>query len=155
MLTHPTGTITGNMTACMEWKHCWRNVVQRYKTVIEGWPENIPFRNLSDGSGSLTDLETLRRKWCCGTTYWKQITERELDEMVQDRDTRIEQGEEAAPAPCHHRSDYGKKQSQRNPIDQARKRRHNSHMSAAEEEDDGYNSPTSTGTPSDSEAREE
>jgi hypothetical protein len=140
MLTLPTGTITGDMTARMEWKHYWRNVVQRYKVVIEGWPENIPFCNLSDGSGLLTDLETLRRKWCCGTTYWKQIAEHELGEMGRDRDAQIERGEVAAPAPRRRRSDYGKKRPRRKPIDQARKT-----QSAAviEEEDDGYNSPNS------------
>ena len=119
MLTLTTGAITGDTTARMEWKHYWQNVVQRHKAVIEGWPENIPFCNLSDGSGLLADLETLRCKWCCGTTYWKQITEHELIGMCQDRDTRIERGEEVAPAPYHCHSDYGKKRPRRKPINQA------------------------------------
>jgi hypothetical protein len=155
MLTLPTGTITGDNTARMEWKHYWRNVVQRHRVMIEGWPENIPFRNLSDGCSSLTDLETLRRKWCSGSIYWKQITEHELDGMDRDRDARIERGEEEAPAPRRRRSDYGKKRPRRKPIDEARKRRRNSHRSAVEieEEDDGdTTTPTIT---SDSESTED
>jgi hypothetical protein len=53
------GEITGDENAQMEWKHYWRNVVRRHQVVIEGWPDAIPFRNLSETSNSLANLETL------------------------------------------------------------------------------------------------
>jgi hypothetical protein len=62
----------------MEWQHYWQNVVHKYQAIIEGRPGNIPFHNLSDISNSLHDLETLRRKWRAGKTYWKKFTTREL-----------------------------------------------------------------------------
>jgi hypothetical protein len=93
----------------MEWKHYWRNVVKRYQAIIEGWPDNIPFRNLSDISSSLSDLEDLLRRWRCGTTYWKKLTARELQTLDLERDTQITNGEVDAPAPRRRRSDYGKK----------------------------------------------
>jgi hypothetical protein len=93
----------------MEWKHYWRNVVKRYKVVIEGWPNNIPFRNLSDASSSLPDLETLLRKWRSGKIFWKVVTDNELKELDSNRDTQIESGDLEVPAPRRRRSDYGRK----------------------------------------------
>jgi len=55
----------------MQWPHYFRNVVSHYHVVIEGWPNGIPFTNLSTISSSLTQLETLLRKWEMGITYWK------------------------------------------------------------------------------------
>lgn len=103
------GQITGDTSARMEWKYYWRNVVQRYQVVIEGWPDNIPFGNLSNYSNSLADLEALLRKWRCGSIYWKEITDHELQQLNKERDERIERGEIDAPVPRRRRSDYGKK----------------------------------------------
>ena len=96
----------------MEWKHYWQNVVKRYQVIIEGWPDNIPFQNLSDISNSLSDVEDLLRRWHCGTTYWKKLTARELQTLDLEHNTQITNGEVDAPAPCCHHSDYGKKCSQ-------------------------------------------
>ncbi|KAG1720808.1 hypothetical protein EDB19DRAFT_1597968, partial [Suillus lakei] len=49
--------LTGNPKATMQWTHFFRNIVKCYSVVIEGWPEQIPFVNLSTASSSLTDLE--------------------------------------------------------------------------------------------------
>jgi hypothetical protein len=68
----------------MEWKYYWRNVVWRYKVVIEGWPDNVPFCNLSDATSSLPDLEGLFQWWCNGKAYWKAITDRELRDLDVD-----------------------------------------------------------------------
>ncbi|OAX32641.1 hypothetical protein K503DRAFT_701726, partial [Rhizopogon vinicolor AM-OR11-026] len=48
---------TQDPDAKMQWAQYWRNVVRRHSVVIEGWPEQIPFVNLSAVSNSLTDLE--------------------------------------------------------------------------------------------------
>ena len=107
----------------MEWKHYGRNVVKRYMVVIEGWPTNIPFRNLSDASSSLSDLESLLRKWRSGKVYWKAITNSELQELDSARNVEIEHGDQEAPAPRRRRSDYGKKRSAKRADEASKKRR--------------------------------
>ncbi|RDB19669.1 hypothetical protein Hypma_013284 [Hypsizygus marmoreus] len=103
--------VTGDPSARMEWKHYWRNVVKRYHVIIEDWPTTIPFRNLSEASSSLTELESLLRKWNCDKVYWKTLTESELAALDSTRDRRIEDGEIEAPAPRRRRSDFGKKRT--------------------------------------------
>jgi hypothetical protein len=93
----------------MEWKYYWRNVVKRYHVMIEGWPDKIPFRNLSDASSPLPDLENLLRKWRNGKIYWKKLTENEINALDLERNAQIENGELDAPVPRRRRSDYGKK----------------------------------------------
>ncbi|KAG1797630.1 hypothetical protein EV424DRAFT_1292587, partial [Suillus variegatus] len=44
--------VTGDPDARMQWTHYFRNVVQRYQVAIEGWPDNIPFTNLSQVSSA-------------------------------------------------------------------------------------------------------
>jgi hypothetical protein len=97
----------------MEWKHYWRNIVQRHQVVMEGWPSNIPFRNLSDASSSLSDLESLLRDWRSGKIHWKQITNRELQDLEQDRDIQIQNGEVDLPSGRRRRSDYGTKRTRK------------------------------------------
>ncbi|KAG1731404.1 hypothetical protein EDB19DRAFT_1640861, partial [Suillus lakei] len=41
----------------------WHNMVQWYLVVVEDWPDNIPFVNLSNVSSALPDLEMLLHKW--------------------------------------------------------------------------------------------
>ena len=119
----------------MEWKHYWRNVVKRYMVTIEGWPANIPFRDLSEVSSSLTELETLLRKWHCGKIYWKQLTDTEFQDLDRDRDNQIEGGELKAPTCRRRRSDRGKKRSQVNRDDGTQKRSGRVVVNSDEEEE--------------------
>ncbi|KAG6377665.1 hypothetical protein JVT61DRAFT_14430 [Boletus reticuloceps] len=57
------GTATGDADAKMQWKYYFRNVVSRYKVAIKGWPDEVPFKNLSEVSCSLALLEMLYQKW--------------------------------------------------------------------------------------------
>ncbi|KAG1725909.1 hypothetical protein EDB19DRAFT_1833612 [Suillus lakei] len=84
--------VTGNPKATMQWTHFFRNIVKRYSVVIEGWPEQIPFVNLSTASSSLTDLKMLLRKWRSGLISWKHITPEQLEDMEKDRDEDLENG---------------------------------------------------------------
>ncbi|KAG1719213.1 hypothetical protein EDB19DRAFT_1585549, partial [Suillus lakei] len=68
---------TSDDHAKMQWIHYFRNIIQCYQVVIEGWPNNIPFANLSKASSAIPDLEMLLRKWESGTTYWKAIDDAE------------------------------------------------------------------------------
>ena len=61
-----------------------KNVVQRYRVRIEGWPRGeVPFRNLSDVS-NLPKLELLLRGWKEGTIRFVPITEAQYAAMVAD-----------------------------------------------------------------------
>jgi len=95
----------------MHWKHYWRNVITRYHVVIEGWPDDIPFKNLSEISSGLPALESLLRKLEAGKIYWKAISRAEYKEMEADCNARLEDGTVKQPSPCRTRSDKGKKRS--------------------------------------------
>ena len=77
--------ITGNLKAKMQWVLYFRNVVTQYHVVIEGWPENIPFINLSSASSALLQLEQLLHKWELDTMFWKHITDVEFTTMETNR----------------------------------------------------------------------
>jgi hypothetical protein len=126
MLILSTGEVTGDENARMEWKHYWRNIVRRYQVMIEGWPETIPFRNLSETSNSLANLETLLRKWQCGKTYWKKLTAAELKELDHERDEQIERGEVETHGPRRRRSDFGTKRARSNTATRTKKKRQTS-----------------------------
>ncbi|KAG1724450.1 uncharacterized protein EDB91DRAFT_1023468, partial [Suillus paluster] len=49
--------LTSNNCAKMQWVHYFHNVIQCYQVVVEGWPNNIPFTNLSNISSAIPDLE--------------------------------------------------------------------------------------------------
>ncbi|KIK21689.1 hypothetical protein PISMIDRAFT_31748, partial [Pisolithus microcarpus 441] len=100
--------VTGDPKAKMQWAQYFRNVVTRYQVVIEGWPEMIPFANLSSASSSLAQLEVLLRKWELGATYWKALSDDELNQLQQRRNEGLENGE--IEEHSHRtRSDKGKK----------------------------------------------
>ncbi|KAM6492469.1 hypothetical protein JOM56_012193, partial [Amanita muscaria] len=67
-----------DVKARMEWKHYWEHVVCRYSVAIEGWPNTIPFKNLSEASTAYAELEMLLQQWRSGKTYWKKLTADEL-----------------------------------------------------------------------------
>ena len=103
------GIVADDQDARMQWKHYWRNIVNRYKVMIEGWPEKIPIANFSDVSTALPDLEMLLRQWRSGKTYWRKLSNDELQALNRDRDEQIENGEIEVPAARRPRSDRGKK----------------------------------------------
>ncbi|EGO28144.1 hypothetical protein SERLADRAFT_433994 [Serpula lacrymans var. lacrymans S7.9] len=49
--------ITDDPNAKMQWVLYWQNIVQRYQVIIEGWPSDIPFENLSKACSSLLELD--------------------------------------------------------------------------------------------------
>jgi hypothetical protein len=77
--------------------------------VIKGWPGNVPFRNLSDATSSLPDLEGLLQWWHNGKAYWKAITDRELRDLDVDQEAQIENGDLNVPPPHWCCSDARKK----------------------------------------------
>ena len=93
----------------MQWSLYFRNVVQCYKVIIVGWPEErVPFANLSSASSALSDLEMLLRKWEMGTIHWQEIDEDEFQKLCQEHNQRVEDGEINELKRCT-RSDKGTK----------------------------------------------
>lgn len=102
--------ITKDENAKMHWANYFRNVVQRYKVVIEGWPANIPFVNLSQASSALPDLEMIRRKWESRAICWREIDDEEFQQLLEERNEKLESGE-ITDHRRRTRSDKGKKRA--------------------------------------------
>ncbi|KAG1720619.1 uncharacterized protein EDB91DRAFT_1064769, partial [Suillus paluster] len=90
---HNVGEITGDSNAKMQWAYYFWNVIQHYQVVIEGWPKNIPFANLSKVSSALPELEMLLRKWELGTTHWKVLTDEDFKKICLEHNKKLESGE--------------------------------------------------------------
>ncbi|KAK7686351.1 hypothetical protein QCA50_010575 [Cerrena zonata] len=83
--------ITGDQNASMRWPSYWKDIVVKYKVVIEGWPyEEVPFRNLSDVS-NLQRLELLLKGWQEKTIYFRRISDAEFAVMSAQQATYGEQ----------------------------------------------------------------
>ena len=76
----------------MHWSKYWELIVAPHKVIIEGWPENLAFANLSQASKSIADLEDLVRWWQTGKTRWRWISDEEFDKMDEERTDKIDKG---------------------------------------------------------------
>ncbi|KAH7904733.1 hypothetical protein BJ138DRAFT_979063, partial [Hygrophoropsis aurantiaca] len=103
---------SGDPTAKMQWKYYLQNVVQEYMVQIVGWPNDIPFANLSDISSALPDLQSLLRKWKSGVIRWEKVSDEELKRLMEEHDAKIENGEIEDPR-RRTRSDKGKRRQKR------------------------------------------
>ncbi|KAG0699235.1 hypothetical protein DFH29DRAFT_769150, partial [Suillus ampliporus] len=103
--------ITKDENAKMHWVNYFRNVVQRYQVVIEGWPANIPFVNLSQASSALPDLEMICRKWESRAICWREIDDEEFQQLLEEHNEKLESGE-ITDHRRWTRSDKGKKRAQ-------------------------------------------
>ena len=129
----------------MQWAYYWRNVVRRYQVCIEGWPEKYPFKNLSEFSISITDLEDILRQLRVGRIYWRKLTDEEFNALDAQREADIVAGNVKEPA-RRRRSDYGKKRSRdKNDVDgnqgPAKKRRTRSIIDTDDEVDEVDDGP--------------
>ena len=144
LLTNHTEDITNDPNAKMQWSHYFQNIITRYQVAIKGWPSTIPFMNLSQASSSFSQLEMLPRKWEMGSTYWKELSLEEYENLRQERDQRLKNGE--LNEPSHRtRSDKGKKCA-RNPINSNNSRRSKNYKSAETVNDDEDEDQEETGS---------
>ncbi|KAL4066813.1 hypothetical protein J3A83DRAFT_4190046 [Scleroderma citrinum] len=100
--------ITSYPTAKMQWAQYHQSVICCYQVAIDGWPEDIPFANLSDVSSSLSQLELLLQRWKSGVIHWKMLSDEEVKELQEKRDRQMENGQIKAHTHCTC-SDKGKK----------------------------------------------
>ncbi|KAG1844313.1 hypothetical protein DFJ58DRAFT_731230 [Suillus subalutaceus] len=108
--------ITGNPDANMQWALYFRNIIQRYQVMIEGWPDNIPFANLSQVSSALPELDRLFRRWKSGATHWKTLTDKEFEKVLQEHNDKLDHGE-IDDHRRRTRSDKGKKRKKPTAMD--------------------------------------
>ncbi|KIK13572.1 hypothetical protein PISMIDRAFT_35964, partial [Pisolithus microcarpus 441] len=101
--------ITGQPNAKMQWAHYFCNIVVHYLVSIEGWPDCIPFTNLSTISSVLLDLEMLLRKWEAGSTFWKLLNNQDYEVLCHERDAKLNSSELVKGTHQPH-SDKGTKQ---------------------------------------------
>ncbi|KAG0706449.1 hypothetical protein DFH29DRAFT_798317 [Suillus ampliporus] len=142
--------ITGDPDAKMQWAHYWRNIVQRYLVLCTGWPDEIPFENLSKVSSSLADLEMLERKWRSGEIDWRRLENEEFEQLHRERNEKLDSGEIIEH--CHRtRSDKGKKRTRTRSPDEDNEnmppRRHkktNNSLPAVDTDTDNDNSASRT-----------
>ncbi|KAH7922382.1 hypothetical protein BV22DRAFT_974595, partial [Leucogyrophana mollusca] len=99
--------ITGHKEVRMQWKLYFQNIIDVYQVKIVGWPDNVPFGNLSQVSSALPDLQALLRKWQSGAIRWEHIDDDELARLREKRNQQLESGEIQDHC-CHVCSDKGK-----------------------------------------------
>ncbi len=88
------GEITQDQNASMRWPSYWKDIVVKYRVVIEGWPHTeVPFRNLSDVS-NLQKLELLLRGWQNGEIYFRRLPDEEFELLSAARAAQLEASEE-------------------------------------------------------------
>ena len=68
------GEITGDDNAAMRWHTFPKDVIEKYHVTIIGWPDEIPFKNLSEIS-NLNKLETLLQGWAQGTIRFGRLSD--------------------------------------------------------------------------------
>ncbi|OJA14556.1 hypothetical protein AZE42_13395 [Rhizopogon vesiculosus] len=131
----------------MQWANYWHNVVQHYRVMIEDWPDNFPFANLSAVSHGLPELENLLRKWRSGAIFWKHLTSDEFEHLQKEHEEKIESGDIVERCRCPH-SDRGKKRRREGGDDSGRQKK--SHKSAetvdTDSEDEQPQDPTPPST---------
>ncbi|KAG2336019.1 hypothetical protein BDR05DRAFT_953652 [Suillus weaverae] len=76
--------ITKNPDATMWWVHYGHNVVSHYQVIVKGWPDRIPFDNLSKAASGITALEDLKERWKFRETAWRQLDKEEFQELDQE-----------------------------------------------------------------------
>ncbi|KAG2100408.1 uncharacterized protein F5147DRAFT_747135 [Suillus discolor] len=141
--------ITKVPKATMQWANYWRNIVQRYHVICEGWPAHIPFKNLSEASTSLPELQMLHDMWKNKLISWRLLDEDEYQQLLREHNEKVNTGEivESSRWP---RSDKGKKRVQptEEPSIPRRKKIYKS-LDTIESSDEEVNAPhTGTSVPS-------
>ena len=96
----------------MEYKLYHENVVHCHLVMPVGWPQNIPFKNLSKCSSFLQELQNFFKSLADGETHQKPITEKELNKLKNEHQKQIDDGEIAPCAPHQRHSNHGKKRKQ-------------------------------------------
>ena len=135
----------------MEWKRYWSHVIRHYNVIIEGWPDIVPFKNLSDMTLSLHVLEDLLQHWHEGKTYWREISRDELEILEEQRAEDVETGKLELPPPRKRRSDFGSTRSKKrdtNSIEGHQARRPSKKYKSAHtvDSDDNDHTPETTGS---------
>ena len=91
----------------MAWKNYVTDTVWRYGVDISGWPEGIPFGDLSFKVTHIRDMERLFHHWSTGATKFYKLSDDELTKKLDEYYRKIGTGE-IREAGRKERSDKGK-----------------------------------------------
>jgi hypothetical protein len=61
--------------------------------MVEGWPDSVPFVNLSQASSALPELDRLFWSWKSGATCWKTLMDEEFEKILQEHNDKLDHGE--------------------------------------------------------------
>ncbi|OSC96577.1 hypothetical protein PYCCODRAFT_1377310 [Trametes coccinea BRFM310] len=123
VITDGLVAITSDPRATMHWTRWtfFRFVFLAYGVKLVGWPQEIPFVNLSHKSMTSTNIRALLDAWASGQMRWVEATPREL--LAADHDSRNAcpgpRFRVQAPHPPGGRNDIGKRR-ERPTIDSAK-----------------------------------
>jgi hypothetical protein len=87
------GKVTRESNARMQWADYFCNMVNCYQVAIKGWPEHIPFTNLSSVTNVLPDLHTLLDCWKLGNIRWEVLDDKELKQLHCKHNEKIDSGD--------------------------------------------------------------
>jgi hypothetical protein len=82
----------------MVWKNYWHDIVVRHRVIIEGWPKDVRFGNLSDVATSLHILDKLHCHWKSGQTYFRVLDDSEFEALDKEHAKNVANGDEVIPA---------------------------------------------------------
>ncbi|CCM02665.1 uncharacterized protein FIBRA_04769 [Fibroporia radiculosa] len=78
--------ITHDEVATMHYATYWRDIVVRYRVMIDGWPQDIPFKNLSNISNNGI-LDRLLQGWQSGGIHFRRISDAEFASLCANATT--------------------------------------------------------------------
>ncbi|KAL0575882.1 hypothetical protein V5O48_006104 [Marasmius crinis-equi] len=103
-------TTCGTENQAMQYERFDTTITLRYRVIVEGWPQGIPFQKPSAFGGALDPLFRLRNAWQAGEAHFRKMNDEEFQKWQADRAEKIRTGD-IIPKTRKKRSDAGVKRS--------------------------------------------
>lgn len=110
--------VTGKQKAKMSYKNFFEDVVTHYQVKIEGWPEHIPFGDLSEVVTNIHNIKTVQQTWLTGKTKFHVLKEGEYQILFEENENMIVEGQKDRSSK-QIQSDKGKNHSFPQPNNEA------------------------------------
>ncbi|KAL0576684.1 hypothetical protein V5O48_005311 [Marasmius crinis-equi] len=105
-------TTCGTENQAMQYERFDTTITLRYRVIVEGWPQGIPFQKPSAFGGALDPLFRLRNAWQAGEAHFRKMGEEEFQKWQAERAEKIRTGD-IVPKTRKKRSDAGVKRSKK------------------------------------------
>lgn len=97
----------------MSYVNFWSDITVKHRIVIEGWPSDIRFGNLSDVLTSLSHLQVVYEKWERGEIYFRKVSEAEFRTLAEEHRKAIKDGSISEDRRRKERADKGTKKGKK------------------------------------------